>query len=584
MFLIGSVFIHAETYCVSLSKVVSINMYTALYRKWRPMTFDDVVSQPHITTTLRRQISEGKTAHAYLFTGSRGTGKTTCARIFAKTINCLNPHDGKPCLECEICRAADSGILNDIIEIDAASNTGVEDIRDLRESAVYTPELCRYKVYIIDEVHMLSNQAFNALLKIMEEPPEHVKFILATTEIHKVPATIISRCQRFDFRRIKQEDIISRLEYIAGEEGFTLDEDAAAIIARISDGAMRDALSILDQCISYADRVTAEVVSQAAGIAGRDSLFELLSCLADKNIPSALKIIDSLYAASKDMARLCDELIFQLRNLMLLKTGDKNSELLSCLPSETEKLLEIASKLSLDDILTQLDGFQSAGEAMQRAVSKRTELEMTVVRLCSSPAKPQAVCSAAAVSLEDSPDFSALIRRIAGIERELDVLKNDGLIRSDAQPGKAASVPPDAASNGVSPNGVSPNGIQSSPQPSSGKKPIALSEDKLKPFEQWEEVLERLAEVNPGCAGALYGSHGRYYENILLIEVQSEFFLNLFKQPENASSLHKVVKEITGNSYSIRAKCVKEKPREQENKIAQLIEQAKKADIPFDIS
>lgn len=541
-------------------------MYTALYRKWRPMTFDDVVSQPHITTTLRRQISEGKTAHAYLFTGSRGTGKTTCARIFAKTINCLNPHDGKPCLECEICRAADNGTLNDIIEIDAASNTGVEDIRDLRESTIYTPELCRYKVYIIDEVHMLSNQAFNALLKIMEEPPEHVKFVLATTEIYKVPATIISRCQRFDFRRIRQEDIVSRLLYIAGEEGFTLDEDAAAIIARISDGAMRDALSLLDQCIAYSDKVSAEVVSQAAGIAGRDALFDLLDCISDKNVPAALKIIDSLYAGSKDMSRLCDELIFQLRNIMLLKTSAENRELLSCLPSEIDRLSAIADKLSLDEILYRLDAFQTAGEAMQKAVSKRTELEMTVIRLCSlgSAAK---TTSPTAVS-ESSSDFTVLIKRIAALEKEIEVLKQGSPNQGVANPAAAKNQPIQQPVREAAP---------------AAKSKVTLSEDMLKPFTRWDDVLDRLTEVNPGCAGALKGSKGRYYENILLIEVQSEFFLSLFKKPENASSLRNVVKEITGETFSIRAKCVKEQPKEQEDRIAQLIEQAKKADIPFDI-
>ena len=244
-------------------------MYKALYRKYRPMTFDDVVSQPHITTTLRNQLINGKTAHAYLFTGSRGTGKTTCARILAKALNCLHPVDGNPCLECEICRDADDNALADIIEIDAASNNGVDDVRDLRDGAVYTAERCRYKVYIIDEVHMLSKEAFNALLKIMEEPPPHVKFILATTEIHKVLPTILSRCQRYDFRRILPSDITERLMYVAEKENIKLDRDAAELIAKTADGGMRDALSLLDQCIAFSEDVTLDIVSGAAGIAGR---------------------------------------------------------------------------------------------------------------------------------------------------------------------------------------------------------------------------------------------------------------------------------------------------------------------------
>ena len=289
------------------------------------MSFDDVVSQPHITTTLKNQIKTGKTAHAYLFTGSRGTGKTTCARIFAKAVNCENLHDGEPCLDCKICKAADNGTLADIIEIDAASNSRVDDVRELREGVVYTPEMCKYKVYIIDEVHMLSAGAFNALLKTMEEPPPHVKFILATTEIHKVPATIVSRCQHFDFHRIKTEDIVDRLSFIAQQEGFTLEKDAAEMIARLSDGGMRDALSLLDQCVAFDDHITLDVVSGASGIAGRDYLFDIIDSIADKDAGAALKIVDKLYSMSKDMKVLANELLVQMRNVMLVKTIDDHA-------------------------------------------------------------------------------------------------------------------------------------------------------------------------------------------------------------------------------------------------------------------
>ena len=547
-------------------------MYTALYRKWRPMTFDDVVSQPHITTTLSRQIAEGKTAHAYLFTGSRGTGKTTCARIFAKAINCLNPQDGKPCLECEICRAADEGSLNDIIEIDAASNTGVEDIRDLRESTVYTPEICRYKVYIIDEVHMLSNQAFNALLKIMEEPPAHVKFILATTEIHKVPATIISRCQRFDFRRIRQEDIIDRLLYIAGQEGISLESDAAAMIARLSDGAMRDALSLLDQCIAYSDNVTAKVVEEAAGVAGRDAVFDILNAVADKNSPAALEVLDMLYSRSKDMTRLCDELVAELRNIMLIKSAPGSERLIDCLPGDMDKLKALSERLTIEEVFMQLDILRSASEQMQRASSKRTELEMTVIKLCTGAGVSLKAAPAAMSAQADDGEISALVKRIASLEKELAALKAGGL-----QAAPASSQQRTDSQN--IPNQPSPTSQEAKP---SAKPTQKLTEDMLKDFEQWDEVLDRLTEVNPGCAGALKGSRGRYCDNILLIEVQSEFFLSLFKKQENASSLRDVVKEITGKTFSLRARCIKEQATAREDKIAQLIEQAKKADIPVD--
>ena len=542
-------------------------MYTALYRKWRPKTFDDVISQPHITATLSHQIASNKTAHAYLFTGSRGTGKTTCARIFAKAINCLNPHDGKPCLECEICRAADSGTLNDIIEIDAASNTGVDDIRELRESAIYTPELCRYKVYIIDEVHMLSNQAFNALLKIMEEPPEHVKFILATTEIYKVPATIISRCQRFDFRRIRPEDIAARLEYIAKAEGVNLSPDAAAVIARISDGAMRDALSLLDQCMAYSSEITAETVADAAGVAGRDSLFDILDAIAARDCPAVLKTTDMLYSRSKDMARLCDELIFQLRNIMLIKTAPQNKELLNCLPSEAQRLEELSGRFSLDEVFSCLDILQGTAESMQRAVSKRTEFEMAMIKLCSGYSGH----SSKAVSAADS----SLANRLSAVEARLESI-------SAQLANSPADIKPKPA--GAPKKPVQAKSAPAESVPADG----AVRGGELKIFEQWDEVLDRLKEVNPGCAGALKGSRGLCRENNLLIEVQSEFFMKLFKQPGNAASLQDVVRQITGHTYAIKARCVKAAGNapsaDSQDKLTRLMEHAKEADIPFDIN
>ncbi len=537
-------------------------MYTALYRKWRPMTFDDVVSQPHITTTLAHQVAEGKTAHAYLFTGSRGTGKTTCARILAKAVNCLNPQDGKPCLECEICREADLGTLSDIIEIDGASNTSVEDIRELRESAIYTPERCRYKVYIIDEVHMISPSAFNALLKIMEEPPEHVKFILATTEVHKVPATVISRCQRFDFRRIREEDIVDRLLYIAKCENISLEPDAASLIARLADGAMRDALSLLDQCIAYSEHIDRETVSNAAGVAGRGPLFDILEAAASGDTPSAISVIDELYSKSKDMAILCGELTMQVRNLMLIKTVPGRPELLSCFDNEAERLRAIAEKLSLGEILAKLEILQRCTEALPRAVSKRTELEMAIVKLCAAP-RAQGFDS----------DTSSLEKRVRELERELSELKASGL--RPAQPARAAE--PAAVEPPISPE----------PQPlpkSASAEPLPEPE----PCKKWEEILDVLTAQNPGCASALAGSQAFIQGGNLLILVKNEFFLGLFKKPENAASLKKAAFEVTGVNYSIRAKCVKnggQAPDQSgESPVEQLIRRAKDADIPIDFN
>ena len=540
-------------------------MYTALYRKWRPMTFDDVVSQPHITSTLVNQLKEGKTAHAYLFTGSRGTGKTTCARIFAKAVNCLNPKDGRPCLECEICKEADNGTLADIIEIDAASNTGVEDIRELRESTIYTPERCRYKIYIIDEVHMLSNQAFNALLKIMEEPPEHIKFILATTEIHKVPMTIVSRCQRYDFRRIRQEDIVSRLMYIAGQEGVSLDKDAASMIARISDGAMRDALSILDQCIAFSDNITQDTVSEAAGIAGRDLVLSLLESLVGSDTAGALRIINELYSKSKDMPRLCDELIGHLRSIMLIKSAPESRELLYCLPDEAVKLEKMAESMSMERIFYQLDCLKDCSEVMQRSSSKRTDLEMCAVKICCFVESSVAKSGSRALSSQER----ALEARLSELERRLDSLSHGE--KSHNARGVSPDREPSAQKIKYEP-GEAP---RSSPTPSANRV--------RQPFKEWEMVLERLTEVNPGCAGALKGSQAVIIDNSLCIEVESEFFLSLFKKPENASSLRAVVKEITGSSYQIKARYAKQNqplPAGQDDRLSMLLENARKENIP----
>ena len=283
-------------------------MYQALYRKWRPRTFSEVVGQGHITATLQRQVAEGHTAHAYLFTGTRGTGKTTCARILAKAINCENPVDGAPCNCCAACRGIDEGTLLDVTELDAASNNGVDHVRALREEAVYTPAVLRRRVYIIDEVHMLSTPAFNALLKIMEEPPEHLVFILATTELHKVPATILSRCQRFSFKRILPRDIQQQLTMIAREEGIDLTADGAEILSRMANGALRDALSLLDQCRVAEGTLDSAAVLDVLGLAGSIQTVQLMRCILQKNSADALALFDKLYRGGKDTAALLGEL------------------------------------------------------------------------------------------------------------------------------------------------------------------------------------------------------------------------------------------------------------------------------------
>lgn len=357
-------------------------MYLALYRKYRPSTFDDVISQPHITTTLKNQITGGKHGHAYLFTGSRGTGKTTCAKILSMAVNCLHPKDGNPCLECEACREIAEGSAVDIVEMDAASNNGVNDVRMLRDEVAYTPVSCKYRVYIIDEVHMMSTAAFNALLKTLEEPPAHVIFILATTELHKVPATIVSRCQRFEFRRIDIADSADRLMSIADTENITLQRDAAELISRLSDGGMRDALSILDRCIAAGGTVTSDVVRSCAGVAENDHLFRFAEMIANKDVSGCLKLMQELYNGSKDLARLIDELSGHFRDLMLYKTVPEDKDLISALPDEYPQLERLCGLYTLGDILRCLELLQKCADTIGKTRHRRTAAEMTLIRMC----------------------------------------------------------------------------------------------------------------------------------------------------------------------------------------------------------
>ena len=315
-------------------------MYRALYRKWRPQRFEDVVGQRAIVTALKNQITADRVGHAYLFTGVRGTGKTTCAKIFAKAVNCLHPVNGDPCGECEICRGIDNGSLLDVVEMDAASNNGVDDIRDLRDETAYTPSACRYKVYIIDEVHMLSTAAFNALLKTLEEPPAHVIFILATTEIQKVPATILSRCQRYDFTRIGPEDIARRVEYIAGEEKLELTPEGVELIARLADGALRDALSSLDTCAGVTARIDADVVRRMAGVTDRSYLFRISDAIQAQDGAAALAQLAQLRQQSVDVKRLTEELIAHYRALMLAALPGGQSLLSGVSPEEEALYLQ----------------------------------------------------------------------------------------------------------------------------------------------------------------------------------------------------------------------------------------------------
>ena len=366
-------------------------MYRALYRKWRPQRFEDVVGQRAIVTALKNQITANRVGHAYLFTGVRGTGKTTCAKIFAKAVNCLHPVNGDPCGECEICKGIDNGSILDVVEMDAASNNGVDDIRDLRDETAYTPSACKYKVYIIDEVHMLSTAAFNALLKTLEESPAHVIFILATTEIQKVPATILSRCQRYDFTRIGPEDIARRVEYIAGEEKLELSPDGAELIARLADGALRDALSILDTCAGVTAKIDADVVRRMAGVTDRSYLFRISDALEAQDGATALAQLAQLRQQSVDVKRLTEELIAHYRALMLAALPGGQSLLSGVSPEEEALYLEKGPQLGQREAIRAIRALGSALEHMTRGSDQRIELELALFGLSEPPQQPQAV-------------------------------------------------------------------------------------------------------------------------------------------------------------------------------------------------
>ncbi len=358
-------------------------MYQALYRKYRPQTFDDVVGQLAVTQTLKNQLQTGRLSHAYLFTGSRGTGKTSSAKILAKAVNCLNPQDGNPCNCCEACQAIDSGACMDVLEIDAASNNGVDNVRDLRDDAIYAPAQVKKRVYIIDEVHMLSISAFNALLKIIEEPPEHLLFILATTELHKVPATILSRCQRFSFRRISQEDIAARLQYVAYQENIDLDDSAARVLARLADGGMRDGLSLLDQCASASQgELNADRVYACLGIAGVRDCAQLMEKIADQNSRDALAILNQVYSEGKDMAAMLDEMACLTRDLMVLKTAPREGiTLLSGVASDSD-VQKLVCRFSSGELVRMMNLIQTTIAGFTRSASRRMDTELCILNLC----------------------------------------------------------------------------------------------------------------------------------------------------------------------------------------------------------
>ncbi len=550
-------------------------MYQALYRKWRPKTFDDVAGQEHITTTLRNELKNDRISHAYLFTGSRGTGKTTCAKILAKAVNCLDPKDGSPCGECEICREIDNGTSIDVFEMDAASNRKIDDIRGIIDEVQGAPYKCRYKVYIIDEVHMLTAESFNALLKILEEPPRHVIFILATTEVHKIMLTIQSRCQRFDFHRIPPRDIADRLLYVANQENITLDDSAAMLIASVSDGAMRDALSLLDRCIAISRDVDSEVVRTAAGLADKGYLYDLASCVINKNTSRALGIIDRLYGEAKDMPLLCDELISHFRALMLIKSVSNPRDIVVFTDSEYEQSVTQADYLSLADIVFYMDVLSRAYQRMGKGTGDRTELEMAVVKLCSPELDVTNESIAARITALEQALRKGIVAAQASQPAPMPIEDKETVGSEEksaaAEPPKAEEAAPAEMQKQSEPE------PEQKPEPKHEQKPaqrqgevdiVALSRE-AKPFPNWPELVESFRGASASIAASLSGSEAFVNGNYLLIKAESDLAFRMLRIPEKRRAIREALIANTGKQYRLGPYRLEEKKQEETDPLQQ---------------
>ena len=529
-------------------------MYRALYRKWRPATFSDVVGQEGVTTALKNQLLHDKVGHAYIFTGTRGTGKTTCAKIFAKAVNCPSRNGADPCGVCAICKGIDDGSVMDVVEIDAASNNGVDSIRDLRDETAYTPSEGKYKVYIIDEVHMLSVAAFNALLKIMEEPPSHVIFILATTEIHKVPATILSRCQRYDFTRITPKDIEGRLCYVAQQENISLTPEAAGLIARLADGAMRDALSILDTCAGVSDQVDEDLVRKMAGVTDKSYLFQMSDALSRQDAAAALTLVAQLREKSIDIKRLCDELILHYRNLLLAGVAGAG-DLLAGVSAEDEKRYEEAAPgVPQQDAVRAIKALCEALEKMGKGADARIELELALFRLCQPEQQPAAAQMAPAQRAAEPGPQPFATAPLAPPQ--------PAAPQQDPPPWEQPAPPPpaSAAKQAAAP---SPQPLPAKPQRPAPEQTPAQAAPKLaappplpdgmeeQPFAPWEEVVRRMAEQDQLLYANMRATKAYYDGRRVLID-GSDLFLEYMRKNEYSSDLIKrVIAEVTGGRYAI---------------------------------
>ena len=557
-------------------------MYRALYRKWRPQRFEDVVGQRAIVAALKNQIAAGRVGHAYLFTGVRGTGKTTCAKIFAKAVNCLDPQNGDPCGQCPVCRGIDDGSILDVVEMDAASNNGVDDIRDLRDETAYTPSTCRYKVYIIDEVHMLSTAAFNALLKTLEEPPAHVIFILATTEIQKVPATIRSRCQRYDFTRISPEDIAGRVAQVAGAEGLSLTEGAAGLIARLADGALRDALSILDTCAGVTSQIDETVVRQMAGVTDRSYLFRMSDALSARDAASALAELAALRQQSVDVKRLTEELIAHYRSLMLAALPGGRELLSGVSPEEEDLYLAKGPALGQREAVRAIRALGGALEHMARGSDQRIELELALFNLTAPDAQPAPAPAAAQASPAPAARPQPAVRPFASGPVPAPAAETPAQVApqaapaAEAQPDPANLPPWDEPSQTPPPPAeaapardeplppppaeeeAAPPPVEDAPaaQPAFAAdpqldKPRRVAGREINPYPQWADVVDRIRDTDPMLYGYLKKSKA-YFDGVRVLIDGGKTFRDFIRVNKGSQRLiKKLIADVSGIAVPI---------------------------------
>ena len=564
-------------------------MYRALYRKWRPQRFEDVVGQRTIVAALKNQVAAGRVGHAYLFTGVRGTGKTTCAKIFAKAVNCLDPQNGDPCGQCAVCRGIDDGSILDVVEMDAASNNGVDDIRDLRDETAYTPSICRYKVYIIDEVHMLSTAAFNALLKTLEEPPAHVIFILATTEIQKVPATIRSRCQRYDFTRISPEDIAGRVSQVAGAEGLALTEGAAGLIARLADGALRDALSILDTCAGVTGQIDEDVVRRMAGVTDRSYLFRMSDALAARDAASALAELAALRQQSVDVKRLTEELIAHYRSLMLAALPGGRELLSGVSPEEEDLYLAKGPALGQREAVRAIRALGGALEHMARGSDQRIELELALFNLTAPDAQPAPAPAAAQASpapaarpqpaaqpqpavrpfasgpvpapAAEAPAAQPAPQAAPAAEAQPDPSNLPPWDEpsqtppppAEAAPARDEPLPPPPAEEEAAPPPVedapaAQSAFAADPQLD---KPRRVAGRDINPYPQWPEVVDRIRDTDPMLYGYLKKSKA-YFDGVRVLIDGGKTFRDFIRVNKGSQRLiKKLIADVSGIAVPI---------------------------------